>query len=51
MAVLAYVAIGAVLGTGMMMAVKGSPWLLVIAFVAYVVAFGKLGCMPPKSSH
>jgi hypothetical protein len=50
MAVLAYLAIGAVLGFGMIMAVKGHIWLLLVGFIAYVVAFGKLGCLP-KSSH
>jgi hypothetical protein len=28
---------------------KGNPWLLVISFIAYVVAFGKIGCLPKKS--
>ena len=49
LAVLAYVVIGLVLGCGLVMAVKGSPWLLVVGFLAYVVAFGKIGCLPKKS--
>ena len=49
MAILAYLVIGAVLGWGILLTVKGSPWLLIISFIAYVVAFGKLGCLPKKS--
>ena len=48
-AVLAYLAIGAVLGWGILLAVKGSPWVLIAGFVTYVVAFGRIGCMPKKS--
>jgi hypothetical protein len=51
MAILAYLLIGAVLGAGILMSVKGNFWFLVIGFVAYVVAFGKIGCLPPKKSH
>jgi hypothetical protein len=52
MAILAYLVIGAVLGAGMIQAMKGSFWLLGISFVAYVVAFGKIGCLPKKThSH
>ena len=49
MAILAYLAIGAVLGLGILLTVKGSPWLLIVGFLAYVVAFAKLGCLPHKS--
>jgi hypothetical protein len=49
LAILAYLIIGAVLGWGILTAVKGSPWLLVAGLVAYVVAFGKIGCLPKKS--
>ena len=49
MGILAYVLIGLVLGAGMLMAVKGKPWLLIVGFIAYVVAFGKIGCLPKKS--
>ena len=49
MGILAYVLIGVVLGAGILMAVKGSPWLLIVGFIAYVVAFGKIGCLPKKS--
>ena len=49
MAILAYVLIGLVLGAGMLMTVKGKPWLLIVGFIAYVVAFGKIGCLPKKT--
>jgi hypothetical protein len=36
---------GAVIGTGIYLAtVKGSPWLLIISFAAFVFAVGKIGC-------
>ncbi len=49
LAVLAYVVIGLVLGCGLVMAVKGNPWLLIVGFIAYVVGVGKIGCLPKKS--
>jgi hypothetical protein len=49
LAVVAYLVIGAVLGLGILLAAKGSPWLLVIGFLAYVIAFGRIGCLPKKS--
>jgi hypothetical protein len=51
MAIIAYVIIGAILGLGMVQLMKGSPWLLIISFLAYVVAFGAIGCLPKKSQH
>lgn len=50
LAVVAYLVIGAVLGWGILLAVKGSYWLLIAGFIAYVVSFAKIGCLP-KSSH
>jgi hypothetical protein len=50
LAVLAYLMIGLVLGLGILMLVRGSPWLLTGGFLAYAVAFAKLGCLP-KGSH
>ncbi|HWX19212.1 MAG TPA: hypothetical protein VN578_04800 [Candidatus Binatia bacterium] len=49
LAILAYLLIGVVLGWGILLTMKGNPWLLIVSFVAYVVAFGKLGCLPGKS--
>jgi hypothetical protein len=49
LAIVAYVIIGLVLGIGLVMVMKGNPWLFVAGFIAYVVAFGKIGCLPKKS--
>ena len=40
----AWVGIVAVLSLGVVLAVKGSPWLLLAAALAYVVAFARIGC-------
>ena len=50
-AILAYVAIGGILGWGILRAVHGSFWVLAATFVIYVVAFGKIGCLPSGKSH
>jgi hypothetical protein len=50
LAILAYLVIGLVLGLGILLTVKGNPWLLIAGLLAYVVAFAKFGCLP-KQSH
>lgn len=45
LAILVYLLIGVVLGAGILLTVAGKPWLLIGAFIVYVVAFGKIGCM------
>jgi hypothetical protein len=40
----AWVGIAAVLGTGIFLAAKGNPWLLIVSAIAFVVAVGKIGC-------
>ncbi len=51
-AIFAYLAIGGVLGWGILTGVKhGNYWLLAIGFLAYLVAFAKIGCLPPDKSH
>jgi F0F1-type ATP synthase assembly protein I len=50
LAIVAYLVIGLLLGWGILLAVKGQPWLLIVGFQAYAVAFAKLGCLP-KQSH
>jgi hypothetical protein len=50
MAIVAYLVIGLVLGWGILLTVKGQPWLLMVGLLAYAVAFAKLGCLP-KQSH
>ena len=44
LAILTYLLIGAVLGIGILLTLSGKPWLLIAAAVAYLVAFGRLGC-------
>jgi hypothetical protein len=46
LAVLVYLIMAAILGAGIFLAATGKPLFLVIAFAAFVVAFGRLGCMP-----
>jgi hypothetical protein len=31
-------------GGGILLLVAGKPWLLIISLLAYIVAFGKIGC-------
>jgi len=50
LAIVAYLLIGLILGWGIVLLVKGSPWLLIVSVLAYVIAFAKLGCLP-KQSH
>lgn len=49
LAIAAYAVIGLVLAWGMLLAVKGDPWLLIVGFLTYAAAFAKLGCQPKKS--
>jgi hypothetical protein len=49
LAIVAYLVIGLVLGWGILLAVKGEPWLLIVGFLAYALAFAKLGCLPGNS--
>jgi F0F1-type ATP synthase assembly protein I len=49
LAIFAYLVISVFLGWGILLTFKGNPWLLIIGFLAYAVAFGKLGCLPGKS--
>lgn len=45
-AVAVYLLIGAVLSWGILLAMKGSLWLLIVGLLVYVVAFAKIGCLP-----
>jgi hypothetical protein len=49
LAIVAYLFIALVLGWGILLAVKGQLWLLIVGFLAYLFAFAKLGCLPTKS--
>ena len=46
--IFAYLLIALVLGWGILLTVRGQPWLLIVGFLAYVAAFAKLGCLPKK---
>ena len=50
-AIIAYLFIAFLLGWGILLAVKGNFWLLAVGFLVYLVAFAKLGCLPPGSPH
>ena len=50
-AVFAYLVIAFLLGWGILLAVKGSFWLLGVSTLAYLVLFTKIGCLPPAKSH
>ena len=50
-AIVAYVIIGLILGTGIYEAVQGHLWLLGAGIIFYVLAFAKLGCLPSSKSH
>ena len=39
-----WLGMGAILGVGILMAVKGSPWLLIAGLIGFVIAVGKIGC-------
>lgn len=49
LAILAYLVMSLILGWGILLAVKGDPWLLIVGFLAYAVAFAKIGCLPKKT--
>ena len=49
LAIVAYLVIALVLGGGILLTVKGQPWLLIVGFLAYAAAFVKVGCLPKKS--
>jgi len=45
LAVVVYLVIGLILGAGIFLAAtKGSPWVLIVGALVYIVAFGKIGC-------
>ena len=43
-ACLAWLGIGLVLGLGIFLAVKGTPWLLIVAALGFIVAVGRVCC-------
>jgi hypothetical protein len=45
LAIFTYLMMALILAGGILLLVAGKPWLLIIGVVAFVVAFGRLGCM------
>jgi len=45
LAVVVYAAIALLLGAGIIMAVKGSFWLLAAGLIVYLITFSKFGCL------
>ena len=50
-AIVVYLLISFILCWGILSVMHGKPWLLIVSFIAYTVAFAKLGCLPGKSQH
>ena len=50
-AIMMYLVIGFILGWGILQAVNGHFWFLGVTFVAYCVAFAKIGCLPSTKAH
>ncbi len=45
MAFLVYFTIVLILSVGVFLLVAGKPWLFIVAFLTYIVAFSKIGCL------
>lgn len=45
LAILVYLLMAAVLGAGILLLVLGKPLLFIIAVIAFLLAFAKLGCL------
>ena len=45
LAMLVWLIMGTVIGLGILMAVKGSVWLLLLALLAFVVMVARIGCL------
>jgi hypothetical protein len=40
-----YLGVGIVIACGIVLAVKGSPWLLVASTLGFLIAFARIGCL------
>jgi len=45
LAMLVWLIMGVVIGAGILMAIKGSIWLLVLSLLAFIVLVAKIGCL------
>jgi hypothetical protein len=51
-AIVAYLAIGLILGLGLLETMHGHLWFLAVGVLVYLIAFAKIGCLPSsKSPH
>jgi len=41
--------VGLILGRGILLAVRGNPWLAIVGSLACGVAFARIGCQPGES--
>ena len=39
-----WIIMGALIGSGLLLAILGSPWLLIASVVGFIIAVGKIGC-------
>lgn len=44
--ILVYLLIGLVFCWGILLAMKGNLWFLLVSLLVYIVAFVKIGCLP-----
>jgi len=44
LAIVVWLIMAAVIGSGVVMAAQGSVWLLVVSVLAFIVMVGKIGC-------
>lgn len=46
-----YLLFALLLGWGILLTVRGEPWLLIVGILTYVLLVAKIGCLPPKPNH
>jgi len=45
LAILVWLIMGAVIATGIILAFKGTVWLLILALFAFIIMVAKIGCL------
>ncbi|HZO86531.1 MAG TPA: hypothetical protein VFC26_15025 [Verrucomicrobiae bacterium] len=45
LAILVWLIMGAVIATGIILAFKGTVWLLLLALLAFIIMVAKIGCL------
>jgi hypothetical protein len=50
-AMLVWLIMGAFIGAGIIVAVKGHVWLLLVSVLAFILMVARIGCLPPKEHH